>query len=69
MENTKVCPKCGSKDTDMSYYVNCRCCRTYEGNGKTCWTAPHCNSCGYTGWGNSNGGMWFAPGESKEDCE
>ena len=59
-EDKDTCPECGSKDIS-SEYQNCLCCRTYEGNGVTCWTAPHCNSCDYEGIGNSSGGLWYKP--------
>ncbi|MCK5225104.1 MAG: hypothetical protein KAQ89_00145 [Planctomycetes bacterium] len=55
-----TCPECGGKDISFEYQ-NCLCHRTYEGNGVTCWTAPHCNSCGYEGIGNSSGGLWYKP--------
>lgn len=59
-ENLEKCPECKSKDVDETY-VSCRCHRTYEGDGRTCWTAPKCNSCGYVGAGNSAGGVWYMP--------
>ena len=60
IENHPRCPECGGKNTCL-VYVNCLCCRTYEGSGRTCWEAPHCNSCSYTGAGNSDGGLWYMP--------
>jgi len=62
LSNHPSCPECGSEDTEL-LNVNCHCCRTYEGNGRTCWTAPHCNSCDFTGAGNSSGGLWYLPDE------
>ena len=56
--NVKSCPNCGCSDID-DVYVNCLCHRTYEGDGRTCWTAPKCKSCGFEGHGNSDGGAWF----------
>jgi hypothetical protein len=55
-----TCPKCESKNIQYKY-ANCKCCRTYEGNGVTCWTYPICQECGFTvgpGAANSNGGCW-----------
>jgi len=60
LKNHPACPECGSEDTGGEY-VNCRCHRTYEGDGVTCWSAPHCYKCGYIGAGNSNGGLWYMP--------
>lgn len=57
-QDMTTCPKCNSKDISEEY-VSCSCCRTYEGNGRTCWTAPHCNKCGFEGVGSSSGGAWF----------
>ncbi len=54
------CPKCGGIDIKYTY-TNCRCCRTYEGNGTTCWQYPTCKTCGFTagpGAGNSEGTSW-----------
>lgn len=55
--DTSKCPICKSEDIDEEY-ISCLCHRTYEGSGRTCWTAPICNSCGFSGDGNSDGGMW-----------
>ena len=54
------CPKCGGIDIKYTY-TSCLCCRTYEGNGETCWQYPTCRTCGYTGGpgaGNSEGTCW-----------
>lgn len=54
------CPKCGSKDINYEY-ANCKCRRTYEGNGRTCWEYPVCNKCGFTNGpasANSEGTSW-----------
>lgn len=54
------CPKCGG--TNIKYtYTSCLCCRTHEGNGRTCWQYPTCKTCGHTGGpgaGNSEGTCW-----------
>ena len=66
LSDRTVCPKCGSNNIDEEY-VNCLCCRTYEGNGRTCWTVPKCQDCGTTGWwGNSSGGAWADPYKQSE---
>lgn len=57
-QDITTCPNCGSKNISDKY-VDCLCCRTYEGDGSTCWTAPYCNDCGFIGVGNSDGGLWF----------
>lgn len=56
----KPCPKCGSKNISYTY-ANCKCCRTYEGDGVTCWQYPTCNNCGFTNGpasANSEGTCW-----------
>ena len=59
-KNLNKCPECGSENVE-SVYESCLCHRTYEGDGTTCWQAPHCNDCEYTGIGNSSGGLWYKP--------
>jgi hypothetical protein len=56
MEETPTCPECGSEDTEL-VPTGCLC----RIPGHSCWDAPHCNSCGLTGAGNSSGGLWFKP--------
>ncbi len=59
--NEKKCPACGSKNIEYEY-TDCLCHRTYEGSGRTCWTYPTCEDCGFTaggGGGNSAGGIWI----------
>jgi len=60
LDDLEQCPDCGSEEVD-EVYTNCLCCRTYEGNGRTCWTAPYCNNCKKRGYGDSDGGRWEAP--------
>lgn len=55
LSKTKACPECGSEDTGL-IDTGCLC-----GNGHSCWSAPHCNACGFTGAGNSTGGLWIKP--------
>ena len=58
IEDHSNCPECGSTNTRIEYR-NCFCCRTYEGNGTTCWQAPVCRECGFEGYANSDGIYWF----------
>lgn len=57
LDTTKNCPKCSSDDT-CEVGVGCMCRRS---DGHSCWSAPHCNKCGFTGAGNSSGGLWIKP--------
>ena len=56
LDETPNCPKCNSEDTNL-VPTGCLC----GGYNHSCWDAPHCNNCGLTGAGNSNGGLWFKP--------
>ena len=56
IEKTKYCPMCKSEDVRL-VDTGCMCRQV----GHSCWSAPHCNTCGYTGAGNSTGGVWIKP--------
>jgi len=52
LENHPNCPKCDSSETE---YISVDClCHTVN-QGRTCWSAPHCKSCGFTGEGVQEG--------------
>ena len=66
-EDETKCPDCNGEKIAYKY-ADCLCHRTYEGNGRTCWTYPICLDCGYTagpGAANSTGGAWRAFGKMK----
>jgi len=52
--NRDKCPACGSKNIRYED-SGCRCnCHP------SCWSHPVCMSCGLTGDGNSEGGIWIS---------
>jgi hypothetical protein len=56
IKNHPNCPKCGSKNTKI-IPQSCPCTRTWE--GPTCWSAPYCEDCYFTGYANSEGIYWY----------